>query len=711
MPWLVVLLAMLVAGAAHAEGSERHRSAFVDSFRQLDGELWPAGNDYRTASGAPGHRYWQQRVDYDIDVRLDEQARSLSGTARIVYRNNSPDALGYLWLLLDQNVFKRDSVAELARPVSGAKLTERNIRRALRQEQGRGGFTIESVRDSSGRALAFTVVDSLMRVELPSAVTPGGGEFIFSVAWSLPLVETINIYDRSGYECFSVAEGGSCIFQAGQWFPRLAAYSDYEGWHNKAFLGVGEFALEFGDYRVTITVPADHLVSATGELSNASDVLTNEQRSRLAKARTSSKPVYIVTPQEAAAAERGRLNCDKAIERGRVDCEKNSEHGRGGEKSKTWLFVAKNVRDFAWASSRKFIWDAMGVRQDSSEQPLVMAMSFYPSVASSLWDGVSTQAIADTLHSFSELTFPYPYPVAQSVNGPVGAAAPNGVEYPMISFNGSRLTQGTDASKATTLLIDTVIHEVGHNYLPMIVNSDERQWAWMDEGLTTYLQFRTLQRLGLSSFDGQGQPRDVIAYMLSPKHAPIMTQPDALPNYGRGAYTKPGTALMILRDTVLGPELFDRAFREYAQRWRFKRPTPYDFFRTMEESSGVDLDWFWRGWFYSTQHVDIAIEAVTRRRAQEKNFYWLRFRNVGGVVMPILLDLTFDDGSTETVRIPAEIWRRSAREVTWQYVTAKTLSVAEIDPRQQTADSDSSNNRYSGSTDADMPQQELSQKH
>jgi aminopeptidase N len=757
LPWIRAgvagMLALFAAASittpVAAQALRQTKAPFEDAFRQLEGEAWPTPTDYRNASGAPGYRYWQQKVDYDIRVRLDEPAKTVSGRARIDYRNHSPDALPYLWLLLDQNNYKRDSIAELTRTVSGDDIALSDVRRAKRFQEWEGGFTISAVRDAAGRDLPFDIVDSLMRIELPQPVAANGGTTTFEIEWTFPMVENKVIGGRSGYECFTAeGEDGNCIFQGAQWFPRLAVYSDYEGWHNKAFLGSGEFTLEFGDYTVALTVPADHVVSSTGELRNPEQVLSAEQRERLRRARDAREPVHVVTPAEASAAEKGR---------------------KSGEK--TWVFQAENVRDFAWSSSRKFVWDALGFRQDSSEQPLVMAMSFYPKEARPLWDAYSTKAIVHTLDVYSRFTFPYPYPTAQSVNGPVG-----GMEYPMITFNGPRPVKDrktgnlTYTERAKYGLISVIIHEIGHIYFPMIVNSDERQWTWMDEGLNTFLQFQAEKLWDEQYPSRRGEPKDIVEYMVSRDQVPLMTQSDSLLQFGANSYAKPATALVILRETVLGRERFDRAFREYSRRWYMKHATPYDFFRTMEESSGTDLDWFWRGWFYSTDHVDISLDNVVRwrldsgqpkkesewRRAQraaqpesltasrndEKtvverdpatrdfynrtdeftvtaeaerkaatarepltpeereaqsvtdNFYRFTFANRGGLVMPVILKLAFSDGTDRTWRIPAEIWRRNSKQFTWELVTPKTVVRAELDPLWETADADRANNVY-----------------
>lgn len=742
------LILSLVAGVATAQPIRQTTGTFVDRFRQLEGEDWPTPNDYRNASGAPGHRYWQQQVDYRINVTLDEPRRTLTGQGQVTYRNNSPDSLSYLWLLLDQQNYRRDSLAERTRTVGSTGTTSLGeIQRIQRFQDWEGGFNDLRITDAQGRPLRFTISDTLMRVDLPTPLRPGE-TVVFNMSWSLPMPETRVVGGRGGYECFTRAgEDGNCLFLASQWFPRLAVYSDYEGWHTLPFLGAGEFTLEFGNYDVSITVPNDHVVSSTGVLQNP-EILSAEQRRRLEQARTAARPVFIVTPQEAAAAERGRPT-----------------------GTRTWRFTAENVRDFAFASSRKFIWDAMGVRQEDAANPVVMAMSFYPKEAEPLWSAYSTRSVAHTIDVYNEFAFAYPYPTAQSVNGPVG-----GMEYPMITFNGPRPVRDrrtgalTYTERAKNGLISVIIHEIGHIYFPMVVNSDERQWTWMDEGLNTFLQFQAMRRWDEGIRPVRGEPREIVEYMVSRDQVPIMTQSDSLLQFGANSYAKPATALVILRETVLGRERFDRAFREYATRWRFRRPTPYDFFRTMEEASGVDLDWFWRGWFYSTEHVDIALERVTRarlntgdpeqeaayrrqRRAEEPdsltsqrnvdptsievdpslrdfynetdeftvtarqrreaaernerldpedraaqqfrdNIYHFTFRNVGGVVMPVILKLTFSDGTTETVRIPAEIWRRNSQQVTWQYVSSRTLTQAEVDPLWETADANRNNNYF-----------------
>lgn len=620
MRHLLPILAALVAlpGPAAAELLRQTKGDFHDAFRQLDVDL-PTPNVYRTASGAPGPQYWQQRADYRISVALDEERRRIQGSETVTYTNNSPDPLRYLWVQLDQNRFRNDSLerrSETAMDAAGRSTWEDQGTDVLdygtiaRHQLGKDvayGYEIERVADGRGRPLPNTVVDTMMRIDLPEALRPGG-RTTFSIDWSFNIVEEARVNSRGGYEHFP--ENDTYIYFLAQWFPRMAAYTDYAGWQHKAFLGRGEFTLEFGDYEVEITVPEDHVVSSTGVLQNPGQVLTAEQRRRLERARSADRPVFIVTPGEAIENER--------------------EKAPG---TKTWVFRAENVRDFAWASSRKFIWDAMIHRQDDRRNPEVLAMSFYPPESEPIWSKYSTHAVAHTMAVYSRFSFPYPYPTAQSVN----TWKSGGMEYPMITFNGYRpepfevdeddpqpdAPDRTYSRRVKYGLIGVIIHEIGHIYFPMTVNSDERQWTWMDEGLNSFLEY--LAELEWEEEFPAYRPNYVNVldhipeYMVSEDQVPIMTNSDSVLQLGPNAYTKPTAALVVLRETVMGRELFDFAFREYARRWKFRRPTPADFFRTMEDASGIDLDWFWRGWFYSTDHVDVAVTGVREYKVSTTN--------------------------------------------------------------------------------------------
>jgi hypothetical protein len=713
------------------------KSSPLDKFRQLE-EILPTANEYRTASGAPGHKYWQQRADYQIAVELDDVNQRITGAATIDYHNRSPDTLHYLWLQLDQNIWQKHSDTPLTETAPDFKRFPLPVARRLMDDPFEGGYTIGSVRDATGRELHKHINRTMMRVDLPTPLA-SGQSFRFSLSWEYKINNSKRVSGRTGAEFFK--KDGNWIYEIAQWFPRLAAYNDVTGWQHKQFLGTGEFTLEFGDYQVKITVPNDHVVASTGVLQNPAEVLTATQRQRLEQARTAKKPVLIVTPEEAQAAEKGKPTGNK-----------------------TWVFHAKNVRDFAFASSRKFIWDAQGHNVGGNP---VMAMSFYPKEGNPLWERYSTQAIIHTLNVYSRYTFHYPYPIAISVNGPVG-----GMEYPMICFNGPRpLEDGTYSQRTKYALIGVVIHEVGHNYFPMIVNSDERQWTWLDEGINSFLQYLAEQEWEPSYPSRRGEPAGIVEYMLSQNHDPIMTNSESVVALGPNAYGKPATALNILRETILGRELFDFSFKEYARRWMFKRPMPADFFRTMEDASGTDLDWFWRGWFYTNEHVDISLEKLTQytidtrnpeiekplsKKAKEEapvtlsaqrnkplrkrtddypelldfynkwdefaplpsekkafetyvktleddeqklldptmNFYAIELKNIGGVVMPVILSIEFGDGSKEEMRIPAEIWRRQSSSVTKLIPTRKEIRSITLDPHLETADADLSNNHW-----------------
>lgn len=718
-----------------------------EKFGQLDAE-WPTPGRYRSASGAPGSEYWQQRADYRIEVRIDDERQELSGEETITYHNRSPDTLTYLWVQIDNNIFAPNSLANLTETAPNLdELSFRQLRGVMASETFDGSANIRFVRDSEGDALEHAVVETMMRVNLRDPLEPGAST-AFSVGWDFQLNESKYVRARTGYEYFERDE--NYIYEIAHWFPRMAAYSESDGWSHQQFLGRGEFTLEFGDYDVSITVPSDHVVAATGELVNADDVLSAAQRERLVEASEVDEPIFIVTPDEAMANEEER-----------------------SEDEVTWRFRAKNVRDFAFATSRKFIWDAMGVTSGDND---VLAMSFYPNEGKALWAPYSTHAVAHTIDVYSKFTFDYPYPVAISVNGPVG-----GMEYPMICFNAPRNYEdgtywGSPHDGDTWLrskygLISVIIHEVGHNYFPMIVNSDERQWTWMDEGLNTFLQYLAEKEWEEKYPSRRGEPRDITDYMSDRRQVPIMTQSDSILQFGNNAYAKPATALNILRETILGRDLFDFSFKEYSRRWMFKRPQPADLFRTIEDASGRDLDWFWRGWFYSTDACDLAITGVKRlriddgdpgvrkRRLREeraeapqsltesrnepiekrvdrfeglkdfyndydpldvtqedrdayekyleslddeekdalklaKNFYVVDVENVGGLVMPILLSITYENGGKEERRIPAEIWRRDSDRVSKLIITDRPIASIELDPHWETADVDRSNNRY-----------------
>jgi Peptidase family M1 domain len=697
-------------------------------------DLFATPNMYRTASGAPGPEYYQQQADYKIEVELDDKNAKLYGTETITYTNNAKESLDYLWLQLDQNQSAKTSKTPLVNS-SGFDLAQstQSFAKNYMEEKRDGGFKIEYVKDINKSDLSYTINETMMRINLTKPLKKGE-KFVINIKWWY----NINNYQidggRSGYEQFA---DGNRLYVLAQFYPRMAVYNDVEGWQNMQFWGSGEFALPFGNFDVNITVPADHVLEATGNLLNRTEVFTPEQVKRYELAtKTYDKPVIIVTQAEAMAAEKGFATAKK-----------------------TWKFKAENVRDFGISTSRKFILDMMAVKQANNT---VMAVSLYPKEGNPLWEKFSTLAVAHTLKSYSSYTFDYPYPKAISVN-----AQDQGMEYPMICWNYGRPEADGTYSDATKYgMLGVIIHEVGHNYFPMIVNSDERQWTWMDEGLNTFMQYLAETTWAESKFPSRRGPAKLIVPYMSgdqSKLEPIMTNSEAIKQFGNNAYGKPATALNILRETIMGHDLFDYAFKTYANRWKFKHPTPEDFFRTMEDASATDLDWYVRGWFYTTDFTDIGIKSVvqcfvsndppkdlkkvetTRRNRfqntgplvffiSEKNesfkpemkkafeysdvknleeflnskytaeekaklnnpkyFYEVTFNKPGGLVMPIIVELTFEDGTTDNQTFPAQIWRMNDNEATRTFATEKPIKKIQIDPKLETADIDTTNNTW-----------------
>ena len=710
-------------------GASAQNQPWKGKFEQL-GETLPTPNSYRTGSGAPGPNYWQQRADYVINVELDDNTQKLTGSETITYYNNAPEPLTFLWLQIDQNLLAEQSIANQTKTGvirDSLPASFFNTATGVTVSDYKGGHTIKSVKDAAGKSLPYIINNTMMRVDLPAPLKTGE-KFSFSVEWSY-IESNRQVYDaRGGYEYFP--EDGNYVYTCAQWFPRMCVYDDYEGWQNKQFLGQGEFALVFGNYKVRITVPSDHIVGATGTLQNPKDVLTKEQIERFERAKkTFDNPVIIVSQEEATKKEKTKSS-----------------------KKSTWEFHADNVRDFAFASSRKFIWDAQAVKV-GTKTPL--AQSLYPKEGNPLWEKESTKAVKNALELYSERTFEYPYPVAYSVH-----SAHQGMEYPMICFNGERPNKEGKYSKQTlTGLVQVVVHEVGHNFFPMIVNSDERQWSWMDEGLNTFLEKETVRTRYPELFGTHGTPKGIVPFMRGDKSQmrPIMSMSDNIrkTEFGPNAYTKPSAALTILRETVMGPELFDQAFKEYAQRWAFKHPKPADFFRTMEDASAVDLDWFWKGWFYTNDNVDVDLADVKwyqlrttkidpekkdvkvqqgdlasgkgstdfsngpqqftlsntpeslngefrsreddnaiRGKLNGKNIYQLKLRNAGGLITPLVIEWTYKDGSKEIERIPAEVWRENENEVVKIFIKEKEVVNILLDPNFELADVEVSNNVF-----------------
>jgi len=710
-----------------------------NKFKQLKEEI-ATPNEYRAASGAPGHAYYQQQADYIINVKLDDVKQTITGQEQITYHNNSPDPLSYLWIQLDQNMRSRESDTKL---ISTGKINKKENFNSIQKMQNDfdGGFKIESVTDASGKDLSYTINKTMMRIDLPQVLKPKSTVSL-KIKWWYNINNRMEIGGRSGYEYFE--EDGNYLYTIAQFFPRMAVYNDVEGWQHKQFLGRGEFTLPFGNYQVSITVPSDHVVSATGEMQNIGDVLSSKQKQRYEKAKKEfASPVLVINQDEATENEKSRST-----------------------STKTWKFKANNVRDFAFASSRKFIWDAMSVKVGGKN---VLCMSFYPKEGNPLWEQYSTKVVAHTIKTYSKYTVNYSYPVAQSIH-----AKWIGMEYPMICFNGGRPEKDGTYSKGTKYaMISVIIHEVGHNFFPMIINSDERQWTWMDEGLNTFVQYLTEQEWEPNYPSRRGPAYKIVDYMKGDKTniSPIMTNSESIHQFGNNAYGKPATSLNILRETVMGRELFDFSFKTYCKRWAFKHPTPEDFFRTMEDASAIDLDWYWRGWFYTNDHVDIGLAEVKWFQVNSKDpvaenaktkelkahqpqfigdqrnenmetymqrdssladfytqydplhvtpvdqkefekylskldedekvllntdyqYYQIDFECIGGLVMPVILEFEFVDGEKEVIRIPAEIWRHNDKKVSKVFFFEKEIKSIVLDPYLETADVDLSNNYW-----------------
>lgn len=729
---LFFMLLTLIAGAQETKKEGGHYDK--NKFSQMYSEM-ATPNMYRSASGAPGPAYYQQKADYKINLELDDKLARLYGSETITYYNNAPDALDYLWVQLDQNIEKPDSQTPLIDNQSiFPNTSSASFASKYMEKPFEGGFNIDYVKDAKGNDMKYVINQTMMRIDLPKALKKGE-KISFSIKWWYNIVNYQGSANngRSGYEQFP---DGNRLYVMAQFYPRMCVYSDVEGWQNMQFWGRSEFALTFGDYEVNVTVPADHIIEGTGVLQNRNEVFTAEQVKRWELAEnTFDKPVVIVTQQEAEASEKGFATAKK-----------------------TWKFKAENVRDFGFSTSRKFILDAMAVKIGNNKP---MAISIYPKEANPLWGDLSTKAVAHTLKTYSKYTFDYPYPKAVSVS-----AEDQGMEYPMICWNFGRPDEnGKVSDRVKYGMLGVIIHEVGHNFFPMIVNSDERQWTWMDEGLNTFLEYLTEVEFDPNFPTDRGPAKKIVPYMKGNQQylEPIMSQGDVVYNFGANAYGKPATGLNILRETIMGHELFDHAFKTYANRWKFKHPTPEDFFRTMEDASAVDLDWFWKGWFYSTDFVDIGVKNVTQyfvsegnaketsqsvnrrgrrtgdngpiiylypenatelkverkeafdsneiqplaeflnkkynaeERAALKNpkfFYEVEFEKPGGMIMPIITELQFEDGTSEIQKFPAQIWRRNNDTVKRIFATDKKVIKIVVDPKLETADIDTSNNSW-----------------
>tara|TARA_R110000868_G_scaffold28547_8_gene106984 strand:+ start:405 stop:2639 length:2235 start_codon:yes stop_codon:yes gene_type:complete len=723
------LLLLLLISAFSYSNIQSQNQPWQGKFEPIDNMIAPP-NSYRTASGAPGKAYWQQRANYNIKAAIDEKTNILTGEETITYFNNSPDDLSYLWIQLEQNVNKKENedFGDINNNVKD-EMSARKMQFLTRAIDFPAGYSIKYVKDTNGNNLKTLVNNTMMKVKL-NVPLKSGESMRFSMAWSYPITDrSMYLLSREGYEYFP--EDDNTVYLIAHWFPRMAVYNDTEGWQNQQFQKLGEFALEFGDYNVEITVPEDHIIASTGALQNSEAVLTKTQRQRFDAAKKSfDKPVMIITKEEAEANEKQKST-----------------------KLKTWKYSAKNVRDFAFASSRKFMWDAQAVKLPTNT---VMAMSYYPKEGLPVWQEESTKAVMHALEVYSEATFDYPYPVAISVN-----TSNIGMEFPMISFNGGRAINGAMSDRAKQGMIGTIIHEVGHNWFPMIVSSDERKWMWMDEGLNTFLHQRTVAER-YPDFNSV-TPKTIVPFMSGDKNIlrPIMTTSDneLMSQFGANFYMKPTVGLQMLRNSIIGKELFDEAFKEYANRWKYKHPNPSDLFRTLEDATATDLDWFYRGWFFTTDNVDMELsnvkwfkvfeensniedqnknskvkieasgdnpaaeakdfsngpEVITmtstpdseygqflsrldepeiRKQLSGKNIYEVTIKNKGGLVMPVTIEWIYTDGTSEIDRLPSQIWRKNEYEVKKTFVKAKEVSKINLDPNFEFADTNMENNNF-----------------
>ncbi|WP_111707463.1 M1 family metallopeptidase [Lutibacter citreus] len=733
--FFTLLSIVIVSTSVFSQETNQKSHYNTSKFKQLNQEL-PTPNKQHTASGAPGYEYTQQKVDYNINIELDDVNHLIKGNETITYHNNSKDNLDYLWVQLDQNVRAANSKGN-DRNGNGPKTlySPSKFTKSFMGKPFDGGFKIEQVKDENGNSLNYMINQTMMRIDLNEPLA-SGEEFIFKIKWWYNINNYVVDRGRSGYEIF---EDGNSAYAIAQFYPRLAVYNNIEGWQNKQFWGSSEFALEFGDFNVSITIPDNFVLNGTGTIQNPKEVLSKTQyKAYLDSQKTYNNPIYIVTPEDALIASKTKSN-----------------------KTKTWKLQANNVRDFAFATSANYMWDAMAVKLKTKT---VMAYSLFPKEGKELWEKHSTRVVANTLKVYSKHTFDYPYPQASSINVEMG------MEYPMICFNFGRVNENGKFSERTKKgMIGVITHEVGHNFFPMIVNSDERQWTWMDEGINSFLEILAEYEYDSEIFPMSKYPKNIVGYMKGDQSrlAPIMSQGDNVFNFGSNAYGKPAAGLFILRQSIMGPELFDYAFKTYAKRWKFKHPTPADFFRTMEDASAMDLDWFWRGWFYTTGNNDIGIKDVKKYyisdkptknaieifkrygipesqippslflvseesddfskslekkspedyqilkdyiqqnfNSKEQNelttpkyFYELKFEKPGDLVMPIIVKFEYEDGSEEIKKYPAEIWRKNDKEVTKLFPSAKAIKKITLDPNEQTADVNLSNNSWPKNTE------------
>jgi Peptidase family M1 domain len=616
------------------------------------------GNPYRSGSGIPGEFYWQNRADYSIEVDLDDKKDVLSGKIKINYTNNSPHELPFIWLQLDQNRFKADSRGELTQQVSGEN--------SRYQGANDGGYDIKNLKiklpNSQTSEAKYLISDTRMQIMLPQVLKAKGASMEIEMDFSFKIPETGS--DRMGQ--YQAKKGK--IYQMAQWYPRVAVYDDLKGWNNEPYLGAGEFYCEYGNFDYKITVPYDHIVGASGALQNPQEVLTAEQIKRLDKASQSDKTIDIITSDEAGNPAKTRPRQSGKI---------------------TWHFKMENSRDIAWASSKVVVWDAARINLPSGKK--AMAHSIYPEEikGNNRWER-STEYTKASIEHYSKMWLEYPYPCAVNVAGTVG-----GMEYPGVSF----CSAGSGAGD----LWDVTDHEFGHNWFPMIVGSNERLYPWMDEGFNQFINHYSTLAFNNGEYPSymNKQGFTMLLYikpgLISENRESIDTYPDVVQanNLGMTAYFKPAMGLYLLREYILGAERFDYAFRYYIQQWAYKHPTPIDFFRCMENASGENLNWFWRGWFYGNGTIDQALSEVQYIKGKPENGSIITIQNKGEVLMPVTLEITQSNGKKERITLPVEVWQRG-NEWIFKYKSNTKIKSVVINPDEILPDSNPNNNFWNG---------------
>lgn len=635
-------LAFFVLQTSQAQSTYDHRKTF-------DPQFYPqTGTQYRSASGKPGPAYWQNRADYKIACSIDTATHKVSGAVDIIYTNNSPDALDFLWLQMDQNIYKAESRGSATTTQTGGRWANTQFTQ---------GYVLKDIKvTTDGKAYKPETMtsDTRMQVWLQHPVKGTGGKTTVSITYEFTVPEYGT--DRMG----RLKTRNGTVYEVAQWFPRMAVYDDIQGWNTLPYVGAGEFYLEYGDVEYSITAPANMIVVGSGEVTNEKEVLTSVQQQRLEQARNSDKTVVLRSADEA----------------------NKSQPARNG--TLTWRFRMQNTRDIAWAASKAFVWDAARINLPSGKKAL--AMSAYPveSIKKDGWQR-STEFVKASIEHYSGLWYEYPYPVATNVAGVVG-----GMEYPGIVF-----CSYADASGDLWGVTD---HEFGHIWFPMIVGSNERKYAWMDEGFNTFINglstkaFNKGEFASFSYFDTE----QMVGYVFNEKMDPLWTKPDVTQqnNLGAQAYFKPAMMLTALREVVLGQERFDRALREYINRWAFRHPTPWDFFRTIENVAGEDLGWFWRGWVFSNASLDQAVKGVQYNDNKPENGAAITIENRGEMVMPVTVLIKETNGKEHRLNLPVEVWQRSG-EWTFDVPTKSRVADVVLDPDKKLPDVNRKNNSYS----------------